>query len=80
MKTEIKVERRAGVITGASCGHTSLAWLPGDGRHGVRTWVLSTADGGTIRRIRLSPNEIGCLAGILQTIANEGGRDDEPVG
>lgn len=35
---------------------------------------------GTIRRIRLSPGEIGCLAGILQTIANEGGRDDEPVG
>lgn len=80
MKPEIKVERRAGMITGASCGHTSLTWLPGDGRHGVRTWVLSTADGVTIRRIRLSPNEIGCLAGILQTIANEGGRDDEPVG
>ena len=54
--------------------------LPGDGRHGVRTWVLSTDDGGTIRRIRLSPGEIGCLAGILQTIANKGGRDDEPVG
>lgn len=51
MKPEIKVERRAGMITGASCGHTSLTWLPGDGRHGVRTWVLSTADGGTIRRI-----------------------------
>ena len=67
MKPEIEVERRAGMITGASCGHTSLTWL-------------STADGGTIRRIRLSPGEIGCLAGILQTIANEGGRDDEPVG
>lgn len=42
--------------------------------------VLSTDSGGTIRRIRLSPGEIGCLAGILQTIANKGGRDDEPVG
>lgn len=50
------------------------------GQYGVRTWVLSTDDGGTIRRIRLSPGEIGCLAGILQTIANKGGRDDEPVG
>ena len=69
MKPEIEVERRAGMITGASCGHTSLTWLPSAGRHGVRTWVLSTADGGTIRRIRLSPGEIGCLAGILQTIA-----------
>lgn len=80
MKPEIEVERRVGMITGASCGHVSLIWLPGDGRHGVRTWVLSTDSGGTIRRIRLSPGEIGCLAGILQTIANEGGRDDEPVG
>ena len=43
------------MITGASCGHTSLTWLPSAGRHGVRTWVLSTDDGGTIRRIRLSP-------------------------
>lgn len=55
MKPEIEVERRAGMITGASCGHTSLTWLPSAGRHGVRTWVLSTDDGGTIRRIRLSP-------------------------
>ena len=55
MKPEIEVERRAGMITGASCGHTSLTWLP-------------------------SAGEIGCLAGILQTIANKGGRDDEPVG
>lgn len=47
MKPEIEVERRAGMITGASCGHTSLTWLPSAGRHGVRTWVLSTADGGT---------------------------------
>lgn len=37
MKPEIEVERRAGMITGASCGHVSLTWLPGDGRHGVRT-------------------------------------------
>lgn len=80
MKPEIEVERCAGMITGASCGHTSLTWLPDRGRHGTRTWVLSTHDGDTVRRIRLSPGEIGCLAGILQTIANEGGRDGEPVG
>lgn len=65
---------------GARHGHMTLTWLPDRGRHGTRTWVLSTHDGGTIRRIRLSPGEIGCLAGILQTIANEGGRDGEPVG
>ncbi|MDR3875050.1 MAG: hypothetical protein Q3X83_07615 [Bifidobacterium sp.] len=76
----MEIERRCDMVTGASCGHVSLSWIPGNGRHGVRTWVLSTADGGTIRRIRLSPGEIGCLAGILQTIANKGGRDDEPVG
>lgn len=78
--TDVEIERRCDMVTGASCGHVSLSWIPGNGRHGVRTWVLSTADGGTIRRIRLSPGEIGCLAGILQTIANKGGRDDEPVG
>lgn len=72
MKPEIEVERRAGMITGASCGHVSLTWLPGDGRHGVRTWVLSTHDGDTVRRIRLNANELGELAGILQAIANEG--------
>lgn len=71
MKPETEVERRAGMITGASCGHTSLTWLPGDGRHGVRTWVLSTDDGGSIRRIRLSWNELGDLAAILQSITNE---------
>lgn len=76
----MEIERRCGMVTGASCGHVGLSWIPGNGRHGVRTWVLSTADGGSIRRIRLSPGEIGCLAGILQTIANKGGRDDEPVG
>lgn len=72
MKPEIEVERRAGMITGASCGHTSLTWLPSAGRHGVRTWVLSTHDGDTVRRIRLNANELGELAGILQAIANEG--------
>lgn len=78
--TDVEIERRCDMVTGASCGHVSLSWIPGNGRHGIRTWVLSTDDGGTIRRIRLSPGEIGCLAGILQTIANKGGRDDEPVG
>lgn len=78
--TDVEIERRCDMVTGASCGHVSLSWILGNGRHGVRTWVLSTDDGGTIRRIRLSPGEIGCLAGILQTIANKGGRDDEPVG
>lgn len=78
--TDVEIERRCGMVTGASCGHVSLSWIPGDGRHGTRSWVLATHDGGSIRRIRLSPGEIGCLAGILQTIANKGGRDDEPVG
>ena len=73
MKPEIEVERRAGMITGASCGHVSLTWLPGDGRHGVRTWVLSTHDGDSIRRIRLSRNELGDLEAILQSITNEKG-------
>ena len=73
MKPEIEVERRAGMITGASCGHTSLTWLPSAGRHGVRTWVLSTHDGDIIRRIRLSRNELGDLEAILQSITNEKG-------
>lgn len=73
MKPEIEVERRAGMITGASCGHTSFTWLPSAGRHGVRTWVLSTDDGDSIRRIRLSRNELGDLAAILQSITNEEG-------
>lgn len=72
MKPEIEVERRAGMIMGASCGHTSLTWLPDRGRHGTRTWVLSTHDEDTVRRIRLNANELGELAGILQAIANEG--------
>lgn len=71
MKPEIEVERRAGMITGASCGHTSLTWLPDRGRHGTRTWVLATHDGGSIRRIRLSRNELGDLAAILQSFTNE---------
>lgn len=71
MKPEIEVERRAGMITGASCGHVSLTWLPGDGRNGTRSWVLATHDGGSIRRIRLSWNELGDLATILQSIANK---------
>lgn len=71
MKPEIEVERRAGMITGASCGHTSLTWLPDRGRHGTRTWVLSTHDGDTVRRIRLSRNELGDLAAILQSFTNE---------
>lgn len=69
--TDVEIERRCGMVTGASCGHVSLTWLPGDGRHGVRSWVLATHDGGSIRRIRLSWNELGDLATILQSIANK---------
>lgn len=72
MKPEIEVERRAGMIMGARHGHMTLTWLPDRGRHGTRTWVLSTHDGDTVRRIRLNANELGELAGILQAIANEG--------
>lgn len=43
----------------------------GDGRNGTRSWVLATHDGGSIRRIRLSRNELGDLEDILQSIANE---------
>lgn len=57
--------------TGASCGHVTLSWIPGDGRNGTRSWVLAIHDGGSIRRIRLSWNELGDLAAILQSIANE---------
>ena len=49
----------------------TLSWIPGDGRNGTRSWVLATHDGGSIRRIRLSWNELGDLAAILQSIANE---------
>lgn len=68
--TDVEVERRCDLITGASCGHVSLSWIPGDGRNGTRSWVLATHDGGSIRRIRLSRNELGDLAAILQSIAN----------
>ena len=68
----MEIERRCGMVTGASCGHVGLSWIPGNGRHGTRSWVLSTHDGDTVRRIRLNANELGELAGILQAIANEG--------
>lgn len=68
--TDVEIERRCDLITGASCGHVSLSWIPGDGRNGTRSWVLATHDGGSIRRIRLSWNELGDLAAILQSIAN----------
>ena len=68
----MEIERRCCMVTGASCGHVSLSWIPGNGRHGTRTWVLATHDGDTVRRIRLNANELGELAGILQAIANEG--------
>lgn len=69
---DVEIERRCGMVTGASCGHVSLSWIPGDGRNGTRSWVLATHDGDTVRRIRLNANELGELAGILQAIANEG--------
>ncbi|TCF63937.1 hypothetical protein MCC10116_1209 [Bifidobacterium longum subsp. longum] len=69
--TDVEIERRCGMVTGASCGHVSLSWIPGNGRHGTRTWVLATHDGDTVRRIRLSWNELGDLATILQSIANK---------
>lgn len=68
--TDVEIERRCDLITGASCGHVSLSWIPGNGRNGTRSWVLATHDGGSIRRIRLSRNELGGLATILQSIAN----------
>lgn len=63
---DVEIERRCGMVTGASCGHVTLSWIPGDG--------------GSIRRIRLSWNELGDLAAILQSIANkerERGNDGE---
>ena len=63
---DVEIERRCGMVTGASCGHVTLSWIPGDGRNGTRSWVLATHDGGSIRRIRLSWNELGDLAAILQ--------------
>ena len=69
--TDVEIERRCGMGTGASCGHVTLSWIPGDGRNGTRSWVLATHDGDSIRRIRLSRNELGDLEDILQSIANE---------
>ncbi|UNL65093.1 hypothetical protein [Bifidobacterium longum] len=69
--TDVEIERRCGMVTGASCGHVGLSWIPGNGRHGTRSWVLATHDGDSIRRIRLSRNELGELEDILQSIANE---------
>lgn len=69
--TDVEIERRCGMVTGASCGHVSLSWIPRDGRHGTRSWVLATHDGDSIRRIRLSRNELGDLAAILRSITNE---------
>lgn len=69
--TDVEIERRCGMVTGASCGHVSLSWIPGDGRNGTRTWVLSIHDGDTVRRIRLNANELGELAAILQSITNK---------
>ena len=68
---DVEIERRCGMVTGASCGHVTLSWIPGDGRNGTRSWVMAPHDGGSIRRIRLSWNELGDLAAILQSIANE---------
>ena len=40
--TDVEIERRCGMVTGASCGHVTLSWIPGDGRNGTRSWVLAT--------------------------------------
>lgn len=66
----VQVERRCGMVTGATCRNVGLSWLPAGGRHGTRTWVLSTQNGDTTRRIRLSPNEIGALTDILRMLAD----------
>lgn len=39
---DVEIERRCGMVTGASCGHVTLSWIPGDGRNGTRSWVLAT--------------------------------------
>ena len=62
--TDVEIERRCGMVTGASCGNVTLSWIPGDGRNGTHA-------GDSIRRIRLSRNELGDLAAILQSITNE---------
>ena len=72
MTDRVEIERRCGMIMGARHGHIDTHVAARQGRHGTRTWVLSTHDGDTVRRIRLNANELGELAGILQAIANEG--------
>lgn len=42
MTDRVEIERRCGMIMGARHGHMTLTWLPDRGRHGTRTWVLST--------------------------------------
>lgn len=44
--TDVEIERRCGMVTGASCGHVTLSWIPGDGRNGTRSWVLATKEMG----------------------------------
>lgn len=66
----VHVERRCGMVTGATCRNVGLSWLPAGGRHGTRTWVLSTQNGDTTRRIRLSHDEIGALTDILWMLAD----------
>lgn len=43
--TDVEIERRCGMVTGASCGHVTLSWIPGDGRNGTRSWVRGMKDG-----------------------------------
>lgn len=45
MTDRVEIERRCGMIMGARHGHMTLTWLPDRGRHGTRTWVLSTMTG-----------------------------------
>ena len=68
---DVEIERRCGMVTGASCGNVALSWIPGDGRNGTRSWVLATHAGDSIRRIWLSWNELGDLEAILQSITNK---------
>lgn len=67
--TDVEIERRCGMVTGASCGHVTLSWIPGDGRNGTRSWVLATHDGDSIRRIRLSRNEDGDFRDFLYAMS-----------
>lgn len=58
-------------ITGPPAGMMTLSWIPGDGRNGTAHGCWPTHAGDSIRRIRLSRNELGDLEAILQSIANE---------